>query len=777
MMRAATIVALAWAAVIVAQAQDMSPSERGSFADGLYARGMFAEAAKEYEALLKAAQTNAPNIDAVHFRLGECHRQSGNLTEADRYFFKVFAGFPGSEYRFKAGFRRAEVHYGAGQYAAAADLFQAAISAGPPPDIAAAALYYRGLALLETGKTKEAAESLNQSVKTDEGGEFAPYALLKLGETYAAGPLKNEPGAVAAALGFLKRASEIKDSGRAAAEALFQMGDLYFRNNEFGRSAECYAALAERFAADVRVPEARMQWAWAAHNAGLFTKGLELASGALNDARIDRRSEWLYLKANCERQLMKTGEAVSTYTELLKGEPSDTMATAARYEMAVTLVKKGLNREALEALASMKVPENLRKDVCWLRAEASSGAGDMDQAVQCYRQILTEHPGSDMAPHALYRLGHYRQDLREYDEAAKHYHEVFLRFPAHELADKALFAAASAYEAAGKEADAVAEWGRLLEKYQKSSYTEESLYRKSMGEIRLARMDQALLSLNAIVQGFPASRFTADALFWLGINAAQTGKPAEAEALFRRVLAARPEAKLEEQTRFRLSLVLKATGKDTEAADLLFPLLNASADLRSDPSLLAWLSSVLCAGKREGDAASVAALLADAQGDPAWRQAGFALLGRALLAGGRGAEAARAFEKAVEENASTEYAPEAALRAGQLALTGGDAERAYPYLEKAATLASDDRSLGIRARAYAGMGKTEVLRGRDEEAVRYFLAVALLYDDPDVVPGCLAGAADAYGRMKKPADRHRLLKELAERYPKSPEALALKETP
>ena len=99
------------------------------------------------------------------------------------------------------------------------------------------------------------------------------------------------------------------------------------------------------------------------------------------------------------------------------------------------------------------------------------------------------------------------------------------------------------------------------------------------------------------------------------------------------------------------------------------------------------------------------------------------------------------------------------------------------FFEKSAAMASEERFIGVRARAYAGMGRTEARRGRDENAVRYFMIVGVLYDDPELVPACLRGAADAYGRMKKPDDRARVLRELAERYPRSAEALAAKETP
>jgi len=54
------------------------------------------------------------------------------------------------------------------------------------------------------------------------------------------------------------------------------------------------------------------------------------------------KAEWLYLKANCERQLLKHEAAVGTYTELLKVHSAGRFANAGRYEKALTFYKRGM---------------------------------------------------------------------------------------------------------------------------------------------------------------------------------------------------------------------------------------------------------------------------------------------------------------------------------------------------------------------------------------------------------------------------------------------------
>lgn len=69
--------------------------ERRQFADGLYARGMYASAAKEYLALLQEFP-DAVEADAVRFRMGESYLNTGDRPAAAEQFNIVVANYPNS---------------------------------------------------------------------------------------------------------------------------------------------------------------------------------------------------------------------------------------------------------------------------------------------------------------------------------------------------------------------------------------------------------------------------------------------------------------------------------------------------------------------------------------------------------------------------------------------------------------------------------------------------------------------------------------------------------
>lgn len=751
-----------------------SPDERLQFADGLYARGLYDLALKEYESFLREAPEGHAKADVAHFRLGECFRRAGNASGADKEFRLVFVKFPESEFRFRAGFRRAEIFMEAKQPEEAADLFRAVIDAGPPAEIESASRYYLANALFRTEKRDEAMTVYRDLVGRFSDSEFASYALLKLGELHAESRQGETADAArnrnAEALAFYTRASASPASPRVGAEALFQMAELHFRQGEFDKSARAFRALMTKYPEDRRVVEGRLKAAWSAHNAGMYADSLKYAEAGLEREAGTGVAEWLYLKGNCERQLMKNDAAVGTYTELLNKHSGSRFENAARYELALTLHKMGRFRDALRAMSSVEADSELRKDMYWLRAEAHAALKEHDEAVQYYRLLVRDFPESDVAGDAAYRLAHHLQSKGEYKEASKYYNRVASWFTDTPLAPQALFASGFCLAEAGMHAEAARDWSLLLDKYAGSKFAEEALYQRAMCEVRLDRGDAAAASLRDLLKRFPNTDYAPDVHYWLGMFHWKAEALRDAEESFRRTIAARPRKELERESTFQLAHVLRERKKLDEAAELFQSLLATPLRRRLPGSLLRWLSEYAYDKNRPADADRAAGVLVELMREPAWQQIGFVLSGRALLAQDKKGEAREAYRKALEADVRTTLGPEAALRLGDLALEAREYDEAARRFAAAARWSDDESMPGARAHSYAGLGKAEVARTNLQSAARYFMSVAILYDDPEVVPECLYAAAGAFGKLGREADRRKALTELSERYPDSAHA-------
>lgn len=739
----------------------LNEDERLQFADGLLARGMHELALKEYEAFLKDFPATA-KADVAHFKMGECQRLLGKPAAADAEFKTVFTEYPESALRFKAGIRRGDLAAEGAQYDRAVELYNTVLKEKPPEDIAAVCIFFSGEALLKAGKTGEAAVAFEEIKAKHPASTLCPYALLKLGGLYEADGIHTNE-----VLGLYKTVAAKPGSDRIGAEAEFQMAELYFKRKAYADSAAAYKRLIAQFPSDPRAAESKLQAAWASHNAGLYADALAGALEGLKDATGDRKAEWMYLKANAERQLLKHDDAIQTYDQLLKDYPGCAFANAARYEKALTLYKMGKYKETIEEATRMKMTPELGKDAYWLLAESHAGLKEEEKSVQYYRLIVKEYPKSDIACDATYRLAHYLQSHGDLKEAARHYGAMALEFQDNKLAPVALFASGVCLYKLNQLEDAARDWGTLVRKYPADALAEEAYYQKGLTETRLKRDADAILSFRNLVQKFPKSRFAADGHYWLGMLLREGGKAKEAEEELRLALQSSPAGDIEKQAQFQLALLLQKNGKSEEAAGLFQALLDSPVQDKFSPALLQWLAEYKSEKGEHAESRNAARLLVERSKEPAWQQTGWCLIGRADMALGEKPQAEEAFRKALDVKASTRFGGEAAFQLGDITLAAGKHYDALKFFKQAAEGAGDDSQLGVRARAYIGMAKASKGLGDLEGASRYFMSVSILYDDSDLVPECLYEAASALKQLGKNEESRKTFKELRERYPDS----------
>ena len=528
-------------------------TERMQFADGLYTRSMYELATKEYASILKLFP-DGKQSDAATFRMAECLRLQGKVDESKRLYSRVVVAYRKSSFRLRAAYRRARLYMDDGEYASASAHFDVILKAPPPPDLAAAARYYLGESLLGMGSIERADSTFAQVVIDYPNSTFYMYALMKRGDIHrtrwmAAQKAETaDADAIAAqAIAFFKQALERPSSDRLAAEALFQMAEIHFRQHAFEQSSKCYRELLTRFPADERSAESRMQAAWSASNAGLHAEAVALAEKALAESGTARQDEWLYLRANGERQLLQNKTAVKSYLELLTRFPESRFAGAARYEVSVAFFKMGEYAAALSHGERIRLTPELRTEVCWLLAESYSALDRGREATQYYRMVIRGAVGTDRARDATYRLAHQLQKQEAYREASTYYNALVKAFPADPLAPQALYASAFCMVQVGAHDEAARDWRRLVHEYPKHELVQESLYQKAMSEVQLERRKDATASLSELLRRFPKGRFVPDAYYWNGMMLREQDQLDAAEEAFRRAmqLASRDELRRE----------------------------------------------------------------------------------------------------------------------------------------------------------------------------------------------------------------------------------------
>ncbi len=760
------IVCIAFVTAGGVAAQTLAPEEHLQFADGLYARQMYDVALAEYTQFIKANPASKSGA-AVYFRIGECQRKLKNPPAAEKAYHRVYAKYPQSTFIHRALFRRAEIFLDAGMDAAAVDLLGKLIAAKPPAEIAPAAHYLRGEALQKIGDPEEAHKAFKAVVDTYSTSPFAAYALIKLGQTSGANTKQ--------AIEHFTKAIKAATTDRLAAEAWFQLAEVHFRARAYEESARAYEQLLKMYPKDTRAAEAQLQATWAFHNTGLYAEALRRAADAEKRKYDDgARDEWLYVRANSERLLLKYAAAVKSYQALLTDTPNSAYAQAAAYEQALVYHRKRDHAAAITRLKQVTWTEKFQRDVFWLLAESHAALDQQDDAIQYYRKLVEEHAEDKLALDGRYRLAHLLQTRGQFGAAAAQYRILVEKHPTSELAPRALFAAGYCLAREGEHAKAVRDWARVIKNHAKNPIVEQALFQKAMSEVRLERDKDGQATLRLLLKGYPATKHLADARFWLGVLLKDAANFKEAEGELRAAVKLAEDPDLKRKAQFQLALTLQKLNKQAEAADLLQVLLASPMQDRFTPSLLQWVALQRLETKKYAAAAGVAMQLVENADDKRWKLIGWSLAGKAYDALGDAPKAIEAYKKSMASGIQAPHTAETSLRLGELLMSVATPEKADDgrfaaevYLERAAKLASQDGQLAIRAAAYAGLGRAAQAREANDEAARYFMSVALLFDDAQLVPECLHRAAACYAAVGNEAAAKKAIEDLVARYPKS----------
>ena len=758
---------------LAARAQEISSPDRRAFADGLMSRGLIQLALPEYRAL--AADASTPERDVVLYRLAECERQAGNPDAAEKACAELLSKFPKSPMAPRARMTRGLILKSAGKFTEAASLLdELATDTASPAELTATAMYHAAEARENSGNRKGAearyAELLKRAAAPEASAavkELGAYAELRIAALHAMDEAKAD------ALSRYNAIAAKPFSPRIGAEAIFQSAALLYRMDKFAESAARYADLAAKYPKDERVADSRLPAAWANYRAGRYADALAAAKIPAETPGAEQLDA-AYLRANALAQLGQRKEAVAAYDALLAlpaaQKSLDTMR-GARYERLVVLFKDGQFQQVLDDAARFTDPPNaVLDDFIWLQAQAAEALRDEARAVQFYRMLSERRPDSRLAPDALYRLAYRLQGQQNWLEASRAYLSLAKSFPNNAHVPQALYSSGLCLAKAGKSAEAIRDWNELITRFPEDAAVPAARFQKAMVEIKsdlpreaAADLDE-LLAKPAKVQ---ASQL-AEANFWRARLCYDAKELQQAEKLLRECLNLHPVDEIRDEASFLLGLTLQAQGREADAAACFQPLLAAPASAKFTDDRLAWLSEFQFSRGQYASARDAANELAARKTTKEWIQAGHTLAGRAHAALSETNAAIEAFRLAADSQARTKYSSEAALRLGELLVAKGDANslaEAADYFGEAVARASSPELAAIRAKAYYALADCTARRGQKEAAARYYMAVALLFDDKDIVPKALTMAEKLYGELGFEREATAAKAEREQRYP------------
>lgn len=387
-------------------------------------------------------------------------------------------------------------------------------------------VYWRAVALLNTGSPREAAKAAESA---------------KASATVYADALRRVAARASQAAGDMERAL-----------LLYEEVDTTSTN------------------AVVRVANA-LDWALALERVGLAEKALAvLKQQSELGVSNDDASEGLLLRARMLMRHGKNEEAVMNFNRLAMDErASEAARVQSMIEMSVHTLDRGRTNEAVayarSAYERARQPETRRLAGFRLGDLLSSDAAMIDEAETVVKALVREfadHPMSMQAQlnlaDALLRLGHHERAAKEY--------RIFLEtYPASSLDERALQGRGWALMRLGRFSEAGSAFLRAAEMAKDVAVKAECLFKRADALMADARYAEAAKAYVEMWQSYPASPYAGQALFQSADCYERAGLSDEASARYRKVFDSYPASELAPKALLRLA-ALQAGGGDMEVA-------------------------------------------------------------------------------------------------------------------------------------------------------------------------------------------------------------------
>jgi len=525
-------------------------------ADALFQQRKFKEAIPYLRSFVGGAARRAPNRDDALLKLAVALRETGDRNGAVAAFDKLVGECPASPLVARALFEAGQTFFDAKDYAKAAERFGAVLERKDSPStLAAAACYNLGciaagekkwneaagwfarvagkfpayeraadarvqqaVALIKTGRFKDAEAILRKFLEKHPDHKAADLARFNLG--FALAKTGRDREAADQFEQLLKRSPKSPLADRALYEAAW----AYKRLKRADRARSAYRRLLERFPRSSLADSASLELAeleFEAKNYDAAVALLEPLVGRVKDADLRQRA--LYRLGWCRFERGEFDRAAEQFERLVKEYPKSSLAPAADYQ-------------AGEALFRTK---------------------QFERAAAHYERIVRQYPKFNLYQESMVRLAECQARLERFAESQKTCSDFLAKFPASKLAGRARFDLGWALENQKRYGEAIAAYRKVVESGQGDEVAARAQFQ--IGECLFAqgRLPEAAAELLKVEILYSYPKWSARALLEAGRVLEKMGKIAEARARYEELRAKYPktdEAKVAEK---RLSQLAK----------------------------------------------------------------------------------------------------------------------------------------------------------------------------------------------------------------------------
>ena len=734
--------------------------EKIDFANGLFQRGLYDMAASEYREFIRQ-NPDSPHTHEALFGMAESYFFNKNYERAGQHYKEYTLQFANRDKIQLARLRLGQCHINRQQFDAALEAVNAISEDGLEEEWLQKKYYVLAQVYEARGNTDGAVEQYQKAALIDPSSSTALEATIKLGDIYKA------RGEHAAAVDAFQRATVNATDNAFKGIALYKQAETAFLSGDYEVSADLFAEVVDLNPDKALVEDAVSNLLLALFNVPAYNAVIKRAEhyqdkltpgGRLFDVR--------YVTARSLKQLNQYDAALAEIDRALtlEGLTTDQKNKAVDVKVEILFLSRKY-ADVIELIdESWKGQEAYAEKGMFFKAESEYSLANFEAAHGLYAQLLEKYHATEYKSEALYGLAHAKNALGKEAEAAALFEEYFASADDEGKKKEALFNQILLKSKVKDYDKAISDSLEFLKAYPDD---------KNVGRVRFLlgsmysetkQYDQAIATFEQIVQRDLENPKRLESMFLLAYNLQLAQRLDDALAFYRQVPKGEDTA-LYYSALKNMALIHLDRQEYEKAILLLKEIIETydENDLKIDMYL--WIAEKSLEAKSYN---TVLAVLKKAESKLTTdedRQALAYFRGAAYQEQGQCQSALTEYDKVVNIESERLFVPKAYLGMARCLMTINHIDAAKAVLDTVLLSYADEAEISLKARFQMGslLEKKEQL----EEAAKFYMLVAVLYNDPWYSPESLFRAGKIFEQLNKLNDARNVYQEIIQLYTKS----------
>jgi tetratricopeptide (TPR) repeat protein len=739
-------------------AQDsVKQSEQLDFAQGLLSRGMYDMAILQFQKFI-TDYPHSESLQDAYLSLGEVYFLSGDFNKAVDTFNQFNQRYPHSDQLAVSILRLGQIDLQLKKYDEALKEFTSIDEQHLKGQVLQSFDYFIAKAYLGLGDNASALSFFQKASGVADAADYTADAYKEVGKIQSQGKHFDE------ALNAYASASKFAKDDALKGELSYRMAELEFLSGKFDEAIKGFEQVIEQNSKDGFLEDALANMLLAYFNLGEYDQLLSAYKKNLTSIK----DEDAYFATHYS--------AVLAYIELKQYDQANAlldrmlaMRALKAQEKAKIFIKKAdiLIRQKKykdsQALLDASAAENTgdADEALFLKAQAYYGLGDYDHAFNFFENVYLNFPNSHFSKAALLGEAHARQETGRYKESEG----LFLKYvdiqDQIDLKSEALYDAVMMAVKAGDLEGVISSSLQYIKNFpQGDEYSEVLLILADS----YGKSNQPQEAIN-LLQGYVASPASAArpnaANFLLGYNYQLLGKSDLALEAYKKVDQHKEDGKFYLASLKNMAIIY-LTQRNFDQARICFDRLISQADPNDlQIKTYIWVCNEYLKEQKFDDVLRIAAQAEGHFSPPDLLEIKY-FKAEALRVMGNCSEAEKNYALVTSSASKNAYTGSAHIGDGLCLAGARKFDEAKQEFQKSLDENAEDYTVTVHARFE--IANADLAQGNLDEALKFYLLVATIYDDAYYCPESLLRAAKIFEQQKHPQEALKMYAEILSKY-------------